>query len=149
MRSFLNPWSIRAKYWVPFRTDVAPKAPVSIIGKLQGMFSAAGVPHTPAPRTCDAVLEVVAPTMPEGRYVLRICVPTVPGLFACAKAMNSGAANVADPPALDDDRSGSTEKKKKLLWWGIIGPPIEKSMLFEWNGAYGKAWKCWAANIPW
>ena len=48
--------------------------------------------------------------------------------------MNSGAAKVTPPPALDDCRKGSTAKKKKLLWCGMIGPPRVKSMLLEWNG---------------
>ena len=51
-----------------------------------------------------------------------------------AKEMNSGAAKVTEPPALAEERNGSIAKKKKLSWWGIIGPPIEKSILLEWNG---------------
>src|SRR5579862_1020002 len=141
MRSFLKPLSRRAKYCVPFRIDVAPNEPVSIMGVAQGMlFTTAvpqmGLPDASLPNTCCAVWDTVTPDTPDGRYLARTPVPTV---FAkagvlWAKLMNSGAANVTDPPALDDDRNGSTEKKKKKLWWGMTGPPTAKSILLEWNG---------------
>jgi hypothetical protein len=50
------------------------------------------------------------PPSPDGRYVDIMWVPTVFGKFACAYAMNSGAGNVTNPPALDDDLRASTAK---------------------------------------
>src|SRR5215467_5094894 len=49
IRSFLKPLSKRAKYCVPFRIDVAPNDPVSIMGVEQGMFSTTGVPQIGLP----------------------------------------------------------------------------------------------------
>src|SRR5512146_2813555 len=102
---------MRAKYCVPFRTDVAPYDPVSIMGVAQGRFCVAAVPQVVG-KMSSAVFCTEVPTTPDGRYVVRICVPTVFFVlaFPCAKVMNSGAGKVTDPPALDDERSGSTAK---------------------------------------
>src|SRR5215470_9585076 len=107
---------MRAKYWVPFRTDVAPKDPVSIMGKAQGTPFCPGEGPQPlpaaVPKTVCAVEETVALPMPDGRYFAITDVPTVLAVarFACAKAMNWGSTKFTDPPALEDERSGSTAK---------------------------------------
>ena len=85
MRSFLKPWSMRAKYCVPLRIEVAPNEPWSITGKPQGTpFCAGPVPHiglpsASLPKTSCAVCETVTSPTPTGWYVFRKCVPTVLG----------------------------------------------------------------------
>src|ERR1700676_4139321 len=98
------------------------------------MFSTTAVPQTVLPRTSDAVWETAMPETPTGWYFASTPVPTVFGLLAWAKEINSGAGKVTDPPPLDEERNGSTAKKKKKLWCGITGPPTAKSMLLEWKG---------------
>src|SRR6185437_11706314 len=103
---------MRAKYCVPFRTEVAPYDPVSIMGVAQGRFCVAAVPQLVG-KISRAVFCTEVPTTPDGRYVVRICVPTVfavAGLVVAAQLMNSGAGKVTDPPALEEERSGSTAK---------------------------------------
>ena len=71
------------------RNGLGVAEPVSIIGRLQGRFEVAAVPHVPGNKS-EAYLATPVVATPVGTEIDRIFVPSVFGKTCLAQDRNSG-----------------------------------------------------------